>query len=123
MQHTEIEEGTEEIKEIKDELVKRAYDEGLVNGYLQARQLFRSSEEKKKARKSGRRISGVLGRHHNNSSNRNSNSAHNLRNWLPLKENGGRGKTTKRDRSTKKEIGGGSRGHERKAKCKNTKRT
>ena len=51
MQHTEIEEGTEEIKEIKDELVKRAYDEGLVNGYLQARQLFRSSEERKKLEK------------------------------------------------------------------------
>ena len=51
MQHTEIEEGTEEIKEIKDELVKRAYDEGLVNGYLQARQLFKSSEERKKLEK------------------------------------------------------------------------
>ena len=51
MQHTEIGEGTEEIKEIKDELVKRAYDEGLVNGYLQARQLFRSSEERKKLEK------------------------------------------------------------------------
>ena len=51
MQHTEIEEGTEEIKEIKDELVKRAYDEGLVNGYIQARQLFRSSEERKKLEK------------------------------------------------------------------------
>ena len=51
MQHTEIEEGTEEIKEIKDKLVKRAYDEGLVNGYLQARQLFRSSEERKKLEK------------------------------------------------------------------------
>ena len=50
MQHTEIEEGTEEIKEIKDELVKRAYDEGLVNGYIQARQHL-EEEEREKFRK------------------------------------------------------------------------
>ena len=39
-----------EIKEIKDELVKRAYDEGLVNGYIQARQHL-EEEEREKFRK------------------------------------------------------------------------
>ena len=49
-QHTKIRENAEGIKEIKDELVKRAYDEGLVNGYIQARQHL-EEEEREKFRK------------------------------------------------------------------------
>ena len=46
----EIRENAERIKEIKDELVKRAYDEGLVDGYIQARQHL-EEEEREKFRK------------------------------------------------------------------------
>ena len=46
----EIKENAERIKEIKDKLVKIAYDEGLVDGYIQARQHL-EEEEREKFRK------------------------------------------------------------------------
>ena len=46
----EIRENAERIKEIKDELVKIAYDEGLVDGYIQARQDL-EEEERERFRK------------------------------------------------------------------------
>ena len=46
----EIKENAERIKEIQDELVKIAYDEGLVDGYIQARQHL-EEEEREKFRK------------------------------------------------------------------------
>ena len=48
--HTKIRENAERIKEIQDELVKIAYDEGLVDGYIQARQHL-EEEEREKFRK------------------------------------------------------------------------
>jgi len=49
-QHTKIRENAERIKEIQDELVKIAYDEGLVDGYIQARQDL-EEEERERFRK------------------------------------------------------------------------
>ena len=49
-QHTKIRENAERIKEIQDELVKIAYDEGLVDGYIQARQDL-EVEERERFRK------------------------------------------------------------------------
>jgi len=49
-QRTKIRENAERIKEIQDELVKIAYDEGLVDGYIQARQHL-EEEEREKFRK------------------------------------------------------------------------
>ena len=49
-QRTKIRENAERIKEIKDELVKIAYDEGLVDGYIQARQHL-EEEERERFRK------------------------------------------------------------------------
>ena len=49
-QRTKIRENAERIKEIQDELVKIAYDEGLVDGYIQARQDL-EEEERERFRK------------------------------------------------------------------------
>ena len=49
-QRTKIRENAERIKEIQDELVKIAYDEGLVDGYIQARQDL-EVEERERFRK------------------------------------------------------------------------